>query len=230
MESMGSLLLTGGDQRRLTEALLHCAEATPVLHHLVTAYERGLPIVAVAGAASALGTQMIAEGDSVAALRYGSSEDASGSGVIVERGIGLTDIGLIDQHFTQRHRLGRLLMACVEQEQRLGFGIGEGSGLKLYGNGDLEAIGDAGVVMVTLDFARVTLAPGNPDPSGIRIQLLAPGQRRPIRDITNTHQDCVDGRRLLNDAIESLEKDFREASAAGAARFDIEDWQATISA
>ncbi|MEE4204111.1 MAG: cyanophycinase [Halieaceae bacterium] len=230
MESMGSLLLTGGDQRRLTEALLHCAEATPVLHHLVTAYERGLPIVAVAGAASALGNQMIAEGDSVAALRYGSSEDASGSGGIVERGIGLTDIGLIDQHFTQRHRLGRLLMACVEQKQRMGFGIGEGSGLKLYGNGDLEAIGDAGVVMVTLDFARVTLAPGNPDPSGIRIHLLTPGQRLPISDIASTHQHCVDGRRLLNEAIDSLEKDFREASAAGAARFDIKDWQATISA
>jgi cyanophycinase-like exopeptidase len=66
---MGRLLFTGGDQRRLTEALLHCAEATPVLHEVVSAYERGVPLIAVAAAASALAERMIVEGDSEAALR-----------------------------------------------------------------------------------------------------------------------------------------------------------------
>jgi cyanophycinase len=115
LQRVGSLLLTGGDQRRLVEALLHCAEATPVLHTLVTAFERGTPLIAVAASAAALGERMIAEGDSVDALRFGSDEDASTAGVVVERGIGLTRLGLIDQNFLRRRRLGRLLIACVEQ-------------------------------------------------------------------------------------------------------------------
>lgn len=230
MDGMGSLLLTGGDQRRLTEALLHCAEATPVLHHLVTAYERGTPIIAVAGAASALGNQMIAEGDSVAALRYGSSEDASGSGVIVERGIGLTDIGLIDQHFNRRHRLGRLLMACVEQRQQFGFGIGEGSGLRLFGDGDIEAIGNEGVVLVAIDPAAVRLAPGNPDPSGIQISVLPPGERFTIRSLDRSPLPSVAGQRLLDEALRALEDDYRAAASSHGLPFDPARWQSTLSA
>jgi cyanophycinase len=148
LQRVGSLLLTGGDQRRLVEALLHCAEATPVLHTLVTAFERGTPLIAVAASAAALGARMIAEGDSVDALRFGSDEDASTSGVVVERGIGLTRLGLIDQNFVRRRRLGRLLIACVEQRQRFGFGLCEGSGMIVHGNDrEIEAIGAPGVVI-----------------------------------------------------------------------------------
>jgi hypothetical protein len=173
---------------------------------------------------------MIAEGDSIAALRYGSSEDASGSGVIVERGIGLTDIGLIDQHFTRRHRLGRLLMACVEQRQQLGFGIGEGSGLRLYGNGELEAIGAEGVVVLAIDPAAVRLAPGNPDPSGIQISVLPPGERFAVGALAQGSLPSVAGRHLLEEALTAFADDYRAAASASGLAFDAERWQSTLSA
>ena len=214
IDQMGSLLLTGGDQRRLTETLLHCAEATPVLHSIVSAYERGTPLIAVGGAAAALGRQMITDGDSVAALRFGSSEDASFSGVVVERGIGLIALGLIDQNFVRRHRLGRLLMACAEQRQRFGFGLCEGSAMIVSGSDrHVEALGAQGVLVAELDLSRVRLAPGNADPTGIRLYLLEPGQRVSLDNLAaDTAARSAAGRDLLERTLRDLEEDYRTAT------------------
>lgn len=230
IDSMGSLILTGGDQRRLTEALLHCAEATPVLHSLVTAYERGVPLVAVAASAAALGERMIAEGDSIAALRYGVSEDASGSGVIVEKGIGLTDLGLVDQHFVQRHRLGRLLVACAQQQQRYGFGLCEGSGLLIHGDGlEIEALGSPGVVIAELDLDRVRLAAGATDPAGIRLYILEPGRRVRLTELAaQTAGRSEAATALLNAALENLHRDSEDALGKHSA-FDSQGWQQTLT-
>ena len=228
---MGSLLLTGGDQRRLTDAFLHCAEATPVLHSVVSAYERGTPIIAVAAAATALGPRMIAEGDSVAALRYGSSEDASGAGAIVEAGIGLSRLGLIDQHFVRRSRLGRLLIACAEQRQRFGFGLCEGSGMIVHGGDrEIEALGQSGVVIAELDLDHVGLAPGRPDPTGIRLYILEPGMRVSLEALsaaTSQRSELATG--LLESALVDMARDYRRALGESADHFDVPRWQATIN-
>ncbi|MFK8042839.1 cyanophycinase, partial [Congregibacter sp.] len=231
IDRMGSLLFTGGDQRRLTEALLHCAEATPVLHSIVTAYERGTPLVAVAASASALGTQMIAEGDSVAAWRYGSSEDASFSGVVVERGIGLTRLGLVDQNFLRRHRLGRLLMACSAQQQRFGFGLCEGAGMIIHGNEhEIEAIGSNGVVVVELDLDRVRLAPKVPDPSGLRLYLLEPGQRVRLEDLAGATADgSAAATALLREALDDLARDYHDALGDTELSFNTPRWLQTLA-
>jgi cyanophycinase len=227
---MGSLLLTGGDQRRLTEALLHCAEATPVLHHIVTAYERGTPLIAVSASATALGAQMIAEGDSVAALRYGSSEDASFSGVVVEGGIGLTRLGLIDQNFVRRRRLGRLLMACAQQQQRFGFGLCESSGMIVHGDQrEIEAIGQYGVVIVELELERVRMAPRVPDPAGIRLYILEPGQRVSLENLAAaTAERSMVASALLEEALDDMARDYRDALGSDAALFDTPRWLQTL--
>jgi len=231
MGQCGSLLLTGGDQRRLTEAFLHCAEATPVLHRIVTAFECGTPIVAVAASAAALGARMIAEGDSVAALRYGSSEDASGSGAIVEPGIGLTRLGLVDQHFVRRRRLGRLLVACAEQRQRFGFGLCEGSGMIVHGGDrEIEAIGRHGVLIAELDFERLRFTTGRPDPTGIRLYILEPGQRVTLENLAAaTSERSAAATRLLQHALQDLEEDVGLALNESRGVFDGRRWQQTIA-
>jgi cyanophycinase len=230
IDRMGSLLLTGGDQRRLTEALLHCAQATPVLHRIVTAYERGVPLIAVAASATALGEQMITEGDSIGALRYGSSEDASFSGVVVERGIGLTRLGLIDQNFVRRHRLGRLLMACAAQRQRFGFGLCEGSGMIVHGNErEIEIIGSGGVIVVELELERVKLAPAVPDPSGIRLYILEPGKRVRLDDLAAASAErSSSAAALLTAALDDMASDYRLALGNAESLFDEPDWQRTL--
>jgi cyanophycinase len=207
---MGSLLFTGGNQRRLTEALLHCAEATPVLHEVVSAYERGIPLIGVAAAASAFAGRMIVEGDSEAALRYGGSEDAGCSGVVIERGIGLTSFGLIDQNFLNRHRLGRLLVACASQHCHYGFGLCEESGMIIHGSERrIEALGRSGVVVASLDRPRARLEPPHFNPEGIRLNFVEPGTSFHLDTIA---ADAVDhsgtGLALLERAVQDLVRDY----------------------
>jgi cyanophycinase len=219
---MGSLLFTGGDQRRFTETLLHCAEATPVLHAIVSAYERGVPLVAVAAAASAVASRMIVEGDSEAALRYGSSEDAGFSGVVIERGIGLNSFGLIDQNFLSRRRLGRLLVACASQRSSYGFGLCEESGLIIMGGERrVRAIGRTGVVVAALDPSQVRLRPPDFSAAGIGLSLIEPGAAFHLDTIA---ADPVDrsgaGLALLERAIEDLVHDYNANLAPGRSRVE----------
>lgn len=211
---MGSLLFTGGNQRRLTDALLHCAEATPVLHEIVSAYERGVPLIGVGAAASAFAGRMIVEGDSEAALRYGGSEDASFSGVVIEQGIGLTSFGLIDQNFLNRGRLGRLLVACASQFCRYGFGLCEESGMVIHGGERrVEAIGRTGIIVASLDRPRVQLEPPHFHPDGIQLTFVEPGMSF---HLDTTAADAADGSgaglALLERAVADLERDYASLS------------------
>lgn len=225
----GSLLFTGGDQRRLTDTLLHCAEATPVLHSIVSAYERGTPLIAVGGAAASLGRQMITDGDSVAALRYGSSEDAGFSGVVVERGMGLSALGIVDQNFIERRRLGRLLIACAEQRQRFGFGLCEGSAMLVRGSERrIEALGSQGVLIAELDLERVQLAADNPDPSGIRLYFLEAGRQAALDSLAaDTAATSAFGVALLQRTIDDLADDWRRANSR--ATFDTRHWDKLVT-
>ena len=214
--SMGSLLFTGGDQRRLTEALLHCAEATPVLHEVVSAYERGVPLVGVAAAASAFAGRMIAEGDSESALSFGGSEDAGGSGVVIERGIGLTSFGLIDQNFLNRHRLGRLLVACASQHSHYGFGLCEESGMVIHGTERrIEAIGKTGVIVAAMDQQKVSLKPPHFNPEGIRLNFVEPGSSFHLDTVAADAMDhSGTALALLERAIADLLRDYKSGPAA----------------
>lgn len=215
--NMGSLLFTGGDQRRLAETLLHCAEATPVLHAVISAYERGVPLIGVAASASAFAGRMIAEGDSQAALRHGSSEDAGFSGVVVEQGIGITSCGLIDQNFLKRHRLGRLLVACAAQRSRYGLGLCEESGLVIAGGERrLQVIGRTGVIIAALDTAKVRLQPPRFDTDGINLYFAEPGTSFNLDTLAADAPDTSGtGQALLERAIADLTRDYNAGRAPG---------------
>jgi cyanophycinase len=219
---MGSLLFTGGDQRRITETLLHCAEATPVLHAIVSAYERGVPLVMVAAAAAASGHRMIVEGDSAAALRFGASEDAGFPGIVVEAGLGLSAFGLIDQNFLNRRRLGRLLVACVAENARFGFGLCEESGMVIAGGERrLMAIGRTGVIVASVDPHRASLRAPDFRPDGIRLNFVEPGTGFHLDTVA---ADAVDrtgtGLALLERAIADLVREYRAGTGSGHADVD----------
>jgi cyanophycinase len=176
LAAMGTLLFTGGDQRRLTETLLHCAEATPVWRTIVSAYEYGATLIGVGGSAAAFGTRMIAEGTSCEALRYGASEDAGYEGLVIEEGFGLVDFGLVDQNFLNRRRLGRLVVACAEEGYRYGFGICEETGMVIAGHSrTVRAFGRNGIVIANLDPGQVRVAPGKFAADGIELSFMEPG-------------------------------------------------------
>jgi cyanophycinase len=158
LASSRTLIFTGGNQRRLVETLLHRGEATTVLQAIANAYHHGATLMAVSGSASAICTSMIAEGSSHEALLFGASTDAGHEGMVIEEGFGLFKIGIVDQNLISRRRLGRLIVACAEEQSRFGFGLCEESGMVLSeASAPVHAIGQHGFVVAALDPTKTSL-------------------------------------------------------------------------
>ncbi|WP_124616569.1 hypothetical protein [Burkholderia sp. Bp9143] len=116
--ALKTIVITGGNQIRLVESLLHRGEVTPVLLAIVRAYAAGATIIAASGAASALSGFMIAGGTTYEALRFGIASDMGRRGLVIQQGLGFFGGAIVDQNLSSARRLGRLIVACAEE----GFG------------------------------------------------------------------------------------------------------------
>ena len=97
-------------------------------------------------------------------------------------GLGVITRLIIDQHFSQRDRLGRLLTAVALEPERLGVGIDEDTAIVYYGDGQLEVIGSGQVFVVDAQKARVRGlkedAPAEPVTlAGVTLHVLTRGDR-----------------------------------------------------
>jgi cyanophycinase len=130
------VMFTGGDQLRLTSIL----GGTPFHDMLLDKYKNEEFIYAGTSAgAAAASNNMIYQGSSSEALLKGE--------VKITSGLGLIDGVVIDTHFVQRGRIGRLFQAVVGNPKTLGIGLGEDTGL-LITNNKMEAIGSGLVILV----------------------------------------------------------------------------------
>lgn len=173
-----TIVLTGGNQIRLVESLLHRGEVTPVLQAVAQAHAAGAAIVAISGAASALSGSMIAGGTSYEALRFGIASDMGRRGLIIQQGLGLFGAAIVDQNLDSAHRLGRLVVACAEEGVRYGLGLLEDSGVVAnHDNSDLTVIGAKGIVLVEVDPAHAELQGDEFVASGTTLSFAAPGDR-----------------------------------------------------
>ncbi len=107
------VLFTGGDQMRLRRVI----HDTPFADGLKARNAAGLHVAGTSAGAAFLCAQMIVRGKRGATPRNGM--------VTVEPGLGLTDHIIIDQHFSQRDRLGRLLTALSLYPVEVGIGVDE---------------------------------------------------------------------------------------------------------
>ena len=131
------ILFSGGDQLRLTSIL----GGTPFHDIFLEKYRNEDFIYAgtSAGAAAASNT-MIYQGSSSEALLKGE--------VKITSGLGLINDVIIDTHFVQRGRIGRLFQAVVGNPKTLGIGLGEDTGLLITNGQQMEAIGSGLVILV----------------------------------------------------------------------------------
>lgn len=131
------VMFTGGDQLRLTSIL----GGTPFHDILLDKYRNEEFIYAGTSAgAAAASNNMIYQGSSSEALLKGE--------VKITSGLGLIDGVIIDTHFVQRGRIGRLFQAVVGNPKVLGIGLGEDTGLLITNNNEMEAIGSGLVILV----------------------------------------------------------------------------------
>ena len=167
---------TGGDQLRTTKALVRPdGGKTPVLEAVWDVYRSGGVIGGTSAGAAIMSEVMIGAGTSIAALSIGVVRDYSGndlpadSGVLVTRGLGFFPHGLMDQHFNQRARIGRLAVTLMDEKKtgnpgsggatnnNLGFGVDENTALIYYGKEKkMKVAGVGGVTMLNTKDARIS--------------------------------------------------------------------------
>jgi cyanophycinase len=131
------VMFTGGDQLRLSSIL----GGTQFHDILLDKYQNTEFVYAGTSAgAAAASNNMIYQGSSHEALLKGE--------VKITSGLGLINDVIIDTHFVQRGRIGRLFQSVVGNPKVLGIGLGEDTGLFITNNNHMEAIGSGLVILV----------------------------------------------------------------------------------
>lgn len=137
LEVADVVIFTGGDQLRLTSIL-----GGTKFHDLLLEKYRTQEFVyaGTSAGAAAASNNMIYQGSSSEALLKGE--------VKITSGLGLINDVVIDTHFVQRGRIGRLFQSVVGNPRTLGIGLGEDTGLLITNNREMTAIGSGLVILV----------------------------------------------------------------------------------
>jgi cyanophycinase len=136
LEDASGIFFTGGNQLRLTTLL----GGTPVAKLVRTRNAGGVTVGGTSAGASILSEHMIAFGDEGSSVISGS--------VRLAPGLGLTNRFIIDQHFRQRDRLGRLLTALAYNPFAIGIGLDEDTAAFIGPDETVEVEGSGGVTIV----------------------------------------------------------------------------------
>jgi cyanophycinase len=163
------IFFAGGDQVRLTTVLA----GTPLLATVRAAFERGVVVAGTSAGAAMMGQMMITGGRSGGGARGGSARLAEGFGFVSRV--------LIDQHFHQRNRLGRLMFAIALQPHLLGVGVDEDTAA-VFENDQFQVIGSHAVTVLDgQDMLESTIDQAGTGAwlsiSALRFHQLAPGCR-----------------------------------------------------
>lgn len=130
------IFFTGGDQLRIT-SILGGTKANSELQRL---YRNGGFIMGTSAGASVMSSTMIVQGN--------DNEPARKCTLKMAPGLGLIDNCIIDQHFDQRGRFGRLMCGIAENPNVVGIGIDEDTAIKVYPDIHFEVIGENSVTVI----------------------------------------------------------------------------------
>lgn len=130
------VFFTGGDQLRLTSQM----GDTPLYQRMVEHFREGATIVGTSAGAAAMPETMLVSGP--------SDESGDISALAMAPGLGLLPGVVIDSHFAQRGRIGRLLGAVAQNPKNLGIGIDEDTAIVVEGNTRFRVIGSGTVYVI----------------------------------------------------------------------------------
>lgn len=136
IEDVTGFFFTGGDQLRITSIL----GGTKVYDAIHRSYNQGTAVIGTSAGASVMSSTMIIEGNSNDAARKCTLKMAPG--------LRLLEGVIIDQHFDQRGRLGRLLCGVAENPGILGIGIDEDTAIRVYPEEYFAVIGNNAVTVI----------------------------------------------------------------------------------
>lgn len=169
IEQATGLFFTGGDQLHIT-SLIGGTEMQALMHRR---YERGLVIGGTSAGAAMMSNSMILGGASDENPKVGAVEIGPGMDLVVG--------AVIDTHFSQRGRFGRLLTAIAHYPQDLGIGVDEKTAMIINRN-EVEIAGEGAVTFIDGGAMTYTSLPYNEKGDalslyGVRVHVLSAGAR-----------------------------------------------------
>src|SRR5947207_1240151 len=143
LDGVTGVFMTGGDQMRLV-SLLGGTKFADKLRQLVR--DTDIVLAGTSAGAAGMSTSMIVRGESTSHPHKNS--------VRMSPGLGFLKNIIIDQHFTERGRISRLITAVSYNPYNLGIGIDENTAIIVNGEGTLEVYGIGSATIV--DGSQIT--------------------------------------------------------------------------
>lgn len=207
------IFMTGGNQLRLSSVI----GGTGLGRALIERHRHGAIIAGTSAGASAISSHMVAFGTSGASPKQRMTQ--------MSAGLGLLPGVVIDQHFEQRNRFGRLMALIAQSPALLGIGVDEDTAALVTPTGVLEVIGKGSVTI--LDPAKIQtdayevkrhrpiMVSGvvlHSLPSGYRFDIRKRRLMPPLRPVTATDREIAS----LGRASDRTRKLIRRIAAEGA--------------
>jgi len=187
LDGAAGVFFSGGDQLRISSQI----GDTPIEQRVREIHERGGLLAGTSAGASVMSETMLVKGTSGESYKIGD--------VHMAPGLGLVRNMIIDQHFAERGRFGRLFGAVAHNPRELGIGIDEDTALvfederfQVIGSGCVYVVDGAGVTHSNIAEAEPERALSMYD---VRLHVLSAGdtfdvaKRRPaeVPDIGKSH-------------------------------------------
>jgi len=201
------IFMTGGNQLRLSSII----GGTRLGAAILDAHGRGVVVAGTSAGASAVATHMMAFGSSGATPKHRMAQVAVGLGLLVNV--------VVDQHFEQRTRLGRLLAVVAQSPSLIGLGLDEDTAAIIDANDILEVIGRGSVTIVDgSDVITDAFQATGHKPmmvSNARLHSLPSGFRFDLRARRVLPLDVSPNARIAQIAQGRIAKMVRQAAAEG---------------
>lgn len=189
------IFISGGDQKRL----LALVGGTALDVAIRNALQQGACVAGTSAGASAMSAHMLTYGRAEANPSKGSAGLGAGFGFL--RRI------IIDQHFSQRHRLSRLLTLVAQNPGLLGVGIDEdtalliecGSAIEVFGSGVVTVVDGRETITNVSDIHRRDV----PELIDVRLHILPAGSRYLLADDVDRPPALTDFLRIATDVATS---------------------------
>jgi cyanophycinase len=169
LDGVNAVFFSGGDQLRITSQI----GGTPIYERVREIFEAGGVIAGTSAGASVMSETMLVKGQNASSYRIGD--------VRMAPGLGLLPNVIIDQHFAERGRIGRLLGAVSQNPRELGIGIDEdtaiivaGHQFRVVGSGAVYLVDASGVTYSDVAETQTNAAPSIYD---LKLHVLSDGER-----------------------------------------------------
>jgi cyanophycinase len=171
LEDATGVFFTGGDQLKITSQI----GDTPTYSRIREIFEQGGVVAGTSAGASVMSETMLVTNTSDASHRNTSA-------VPMAPGLGFASDMLIDQHFSERGRMARLISAISQNPRVLGVGIDEDTALILEHERTFRVLGAGGVYVVDAsETTHSNISEGEaeraPSTFGIKVHMLSQGDR-----------------------------------------------------